>query len=103
MNNLLNFNFEDNDVEVIVYNNEPLFNARNVGFCLDMSESVIRDHTSKMNDKQVIKLTNAIISSSVGLIDTRKLNNFGENFLTESGVYKLILKSRKPEAEKFQD
>lgn len=33
----------------------------------------------------------------------RKLHNTGENFLTESGVYKLIFKSKKKEAEKFQD
>ena len=33
----------------------------------------------------------------------RKLKNRGENFLTESGVYKLIFKSHKEEAEKFQD
>lgn len=33
----------------------------------------------------------------------RKLNNAGENFLTESGVYKLAFKSRKPEAERFSD
>ena len=31
------------------------------------------------------------------------MNNAGENFLTESGVYKLIFKSRKKEAELFQD
>ena len=33
----------------------------------------------------------------------RKLNNAGENFLTESGVYKLTFKSQKKEAERFQD
>lgn len=33
----------------------------------------------------------------------RKLNNAGENFLTESGVYKLVFKSRKPNAEAFTD
>ena len=52
-----------------------------------------------MNDKQVIKLTN----SKIGITDFRKLVNRGENFLTESRVYKLIFKSRKQEAEKFQD
>ena len=31
------------------------------------------------------------------------MNNAGEKFLTESGVYKLVFKSRKPEAEKFSD
>lgn len=54
---------------------------------------------SKMNSKQVIKLTN----SNVKDIDFRKLHNTGENFLTESGVYKLIFKSHKKEAERFQD
>ena len=52
-----------------------------------------------MNKKQVIKVKN----SDVGLTDFRKLNNAGENFLTESGVYKLVFKSRKPDAEKFTD
>ncbi|MEG0366579.1 MAG: BRO family protein [Coprobacillus sp.] len=52
-----------------------------------------------MNKKQVIKLTN----SKIGNPDFRKLHNTGENFLTESGVYKLIFKSKKKEAEKFQD
>lgn len=52
-----------------------------------------------MNKKQVIKVKN----SDVGLTDFRKLNNAGENFLTESGVYKLVFKSRKPNAEKFTD
>ena len=53
----------------------------------------------KMNNNQVIKLTN----SEVKNIDFRKLNNRGENLLTENGVYKLIFKSTKKEAEKFQD
>ncbi len=59
----------------------------------------INDNLRTMNDKQVIKLTN----SKIGITDFRKLHNTGENFLTESGVYKLIFKSRKQEAEKFQD
>lgn len=50
-----------------------------------------------MNEKQVIKVTNFKVKD----IDFRKLHNTGENFLTESGVYKLILRSHKPEAEDF--
>ena len=41
-------------------------------------------------------------NSNVKDIDVRKLANRGENFLTESGVYKLIFKSDKKESEKFQ-
>ncbi len=52
-----------------------------------------------MNSKQVMKLTN----SKVAKYNFRKLHNTGENFLTESGVYKLVFKSHKPNAEKFTD
>ena len=41
-------------------------------------------------------------NSNVKDIDVRKLANRGENFLTESGVYKLIFKSDKKESEKSQ-
>ena len=52
-----------------------------------------------MNEKQVVKLTN----SKVAKYNFRKLHNTGENFLTESGVYKLVFKSHKPNAEAFTD
>jgi prophage antirepressor-like protein len=92
-------NFEGHNVEIIEVNGQILFNSNHVGICLDFADSTIRDHMSKMSDKHVIKLTN----SDVGLTNIRILNNAGENFLTESGVYNLIFKSRKPEAEKFQN
>ena len=91
--------FENHKVEVFELNGQVLFNPRHVGECLDLGESAVRMAIAEMNNKQVVKLTN----SDVNLIDIRKLNNAGENFLTESGVYKLIFKSRKPSAEKFQD
>lgn len=89
--------FEGHEVEVFDLNGEILFNPYHVGICLDMATGTVKDHMSKMNKKQVIKVKN----SDVGLTDFRKLNNAGENFLTESGVYKLVFKSRKPNAEKF--
>ena len=58
-----------------------------------------RQAMSRMNDKQVVKVKNSDVTN----IHIRKLNNAGENFLTESGVYKLVFKSRKPNAEKFTD
>ncbi len=91
--------FEQNEVEIIELNGEVLFNPRHVGKCLDITNSTVRDHISKMSDKQVKKLTNSNVEGT----HFRKLHNTGESFLTESGVYKLIFKSRKPEAEKFQD
>lgn len=89
--------FDGREVEVFEWNDKVLFNAKNVGDCLDIKN--VNDNISKMNEKQVIKLKN----SDIGKAEFRKLNNAGENFLTESGVYKLIFKSKKEEAEKFQD
>lgn len=99
MNELL-FNFEGKQVEVINFNGQALFNPYDVAECLDIKN--VRDNISNFNQNQVIKLTNKMISD-FHLTVIRKLNNVGENFLTESGVYKLIFKSRKPNAEKFQD
>jgi len=89
--------FEETTVEIFELNDVVYFNPRNVGECLGIVDvkSSIRD----FSDKQLKKLTN----SDVHTTHIRKLNNAGELFLTESGVYKLIFKSRKPNAEKFQD
>ena len=91
--------FENHNVEVFEWNGQVLFNPYHCGECLELAESSIRDAVRKMNDKQVIKLKNSDVVNS----NIRKLNNAGENFLTESGVYKLIFKSKKKEAERFQD
>ena len=91
--------FEGHKVEVFNYNGLVLFNPYHCGECLELADSSIRDAVRKMNDKQVVKLKNSDVVNS----NIRKLNNAGENFLTESGVYKLIFKSRKESAERFQD
>lgn len=94
-NNLLSF--EGHDVEVFKLDDVIYFNPRHVGKCLGLSDSAIRMAIKKMTSNQVMKLRN----SDVKQIDIRKLNNAGENFLTESGVYKLAFRSDKPEAERF--
>ena len=89
--------FDGNEVEVFNFKGMILFNPKHVAKCLDIKN--VNDNISRMNSKQVIKLKN----SDIGKTDIRKLNNAGENFLTESGVYKLIFKSKKENAERFQD
>nr|DAQ80578.1 MAG TPA: repressor domain protein [Inoviridae sp.] len=97
MNNLMIF--EKKQVEVFEWNGRVLFNPYHCGNCLELSESSVRNHLSKMNSKQAILLKNSDVRDK----DIRLLNNAGEKFLTESGVYKLIFKSKKAEAERFQD
>lgn len=95
MNKLMKF--ENYNVEVFEFKGKVLFNANHVADVLGIKN--VRENLREMSDKQLIKLNNSAVSNT----DIRKLNNAGENFLTESGVYKLIFKSRKKEAEKFQD
>lgn len=48
--------FEGHQVEVIEFDGQVLFNANHVAEILDVKN--VRDNISKMNEKQVIKLTN---------------------------------------------
>ena len=90
-------NFEGHPVEVLKLNGIVLFNPKDVAEILEIKN--VNDNLRRMTSRQVIKLKN----SDIGNTDFRKLNNAGESFLTESGVYKLIFKSRKPAAERFSD
>lgn len=89
--------FQGHEVEVFELNGVVLFNPYHVGICLDIAD--VKSSIRNFNDKQVVKVKN----SDVRTMHIRKLNNAGENFLTESGVYKLIFRSRKPNAEAFTD
>ena len=89
--------FENKHVEVFEWNGQVFFNPKHVAECLDIAD--VNSSIRNFNEKQVVKLTN----SKMHDMQFRKLHNTGENFLTESGVYKLIFKSHKPDAEKFQD
>lgn len=91
--------FEGHEVEVFELNGQALFNPYHVGECLELGNDAVRKAMSRMNNKQFVKVKNSDVTNS----NIRKLNNAGENFLTESGVYKLVFKSRKPNAEAFTD
>lgn len=90
--------FEGNEVEVFEFEGNVLFNPYHVASILGIKN--VRDNMSKMNETQVVKIK----FSSVGKTDNSAIPNIppsGRVFLTESGVYRLIFKSNKPNAEKF--
>lgn len=97
MNNIMIF--EGHKVEVFELYGQVLFNPYHVGECLELAESSVRNYLAKMNNKQAVKVKNSDVRDK----DIRKLNNAGEKFLTESGVYKLVFRSHKPNAEDFTD
>ncbi|MCB7335971.1 hypothetical protein LK536_27285 [Lachnoclostridium pacaense] len=91
--------FNGHEVEAFELDGRVYFNPYHVGECLELSDEAVRKAVSHMNGRQVRKLKNPDVTN----VHIRKLNNAGENFLTESGVFKLIFKSRKPNAEAFSD
>jgi len=91
--------FEGKEVEVFEFNGKVLFNPYDVGRCLELTDSSTRNHLQKMNDNQRIKLTQSIVLNK----DNLDIPTSGKVYLTESGVYKLIFKSRKKEAERFSN
>ena len=90
-------NFNGRNVEVFELNGQVLFNPKDVGEILEITD--VKSSIRNFSNKQIVKVKNSDVHS----MHFRKLNNAGENFLTESGVYKLVFKSRKPEAERFSD
>lgn len=98
MNNNLQI-FEGQEVEVFEFNGKVLFNPYDVGKCLELTDSAVRMSLRNMNGNQKIKLTQSIVNS----IDNLVIPTSGRVFLTESGVYKLVFQSRKPQAEKFSN
>ena len=95
------FDFKGNNVEVFVVDGKEYFNMTHVGNVLDIKN--IHDTTKNYNEFYKVKLTNEILENSgIDFSYTRKLNNFGEMFLTESGLYRVIFRSNKPQALEFQ-
>jgi prophage antirepressor-like protein len=88
--NLLVKTFEQNNITIYGTFDKPLFKAKDIGDLLGISDinSTIRDFTNKQK----------------GMHNMHTLGGKQETtMLTEQGLYKVILRSRKPIAVKFQD
>ena len=90
MNQLQNFNFSGQDVRVITINDEHWFVGKDVADILGYSNSrkALSDHVDD-EDKGVTKSDTLGGSQNITIIN-------------ESGLYSLILKSKKPEAKQFK-
>ncbi len=90
MNELQIFNYEAKDVRTVTIDNEPWWVAKDICDILEISNS--RDAIQRI-DSDDVGLTDII--DSIG-------RNQKSNIINESGLYALILQSRKPEAKKFK-
>lgn len=91
MTNLQLFNFNGNEVRTLLINNEPYFVGKDVAEVLGYKDKdkAVRQH---VRDKH--KLTRQISGSG----QSRNMT-----IISEPGLYSLIMKSKAPQAEAFQD
>lgn len=84
------FNYQGQQLRIVIKNNEPWFAANDVCELLDIRNS--RDALNRLDEDE---------KAAVGLTDAigREQNT---NIISESGLYALVLSSRKPEAKDFQ-
>jgi anti-repressor protein len=97
MSNLQLFAFNDLSVRVVPINNEPWFIAQDICNILDLSNVSKACKPLKDREKQVLNLQEMGITSSNDPDTTRLLA------VSESGLYRISMKCRKPQAEPFQD
>lgn len=87
--NVTNFNFQGNEVRIFNKNGNPMFVASDVAKVLGYSnpQKAVRDHCKGVND--------SFIPSNGG--------NQLAKIIPESDVYRLVMRSNLPDAERFQD
>jgi prophage antirepressor-like protein len=93
MNNLQIFKNENWEIQILDLKGKPFFEASKVAKCLGYEDAAkaIRQHC-----KGRVKYP---ISENTGL----GVRNIEKNFIPESDLYRLIMRSNLPNAEKFQD
>lgn len=91
------FNFKGNDVRVVTLAGEPWHVAADVCECLDLrpapSNGSYQNHYKRLAEDEL----------SLTTIRQPNGQNIRMKLISESGLYKLVLRSDKPEAKEFQD
>ena len=86
MNELQIYNFNDSEVRTVLINNEPWFVLKDVCFILELTNPTMV--AGRLDNDEVTKFNLGGLSGE-------------SNIVNESGLYKVIFQSKKPEAKKF--
>lgn len=94
-NNIQIFNFEEQEVRTIIIDGEPWFVGKDVATILGYSNTrkAIRDHVNDVNKRFMYE----------GEQNVPPTQNYNPIIINESGLYRLILRSKLPSAERFTD
>ena len=89
-NSIVPFQFDTNEIRVIVIDGEPWFVGKDI--CHVLEQPNISQVLLRLKDYE----------KGLHIVDTRG-GNQEMAIISESGLYRLVLTSRKPQAERFQD
>lgn len=96
MSDLIQFDFSAHSVRVIMMGDSPWFVAADVCDALGILNP--SDALKRLDDDEKMQVVDP---ATLALREGTKINNL-LNAVSESGLYSLILRSRKPEAKKFK-
>lgn len=100
MNELLKFEFQNNEsLECVELDGEPLFNPFSVGKCLEIVDGSVKNTLTHMDSEDIVDLKSENIKNHVTFNVTEDSPRL---WLRESGLYLFIFKSRKKEAKAFK-
>jgi prophage antirepressor-like protein len=113
------FNFNNSEVRVVQIEGNPWFVAKDVILCFGLTISSVGNHVTKLDEteKQVLRRTpwytpeykeskenkEKADSKNQLLTDLGGAKMSSISLISESGLYKLVMRSDKPEAKSFQD
>ena len=92
MENNKTFHFQGKNIQIKVLNNEPWFLAADIARALTVKDPSRMIEHARVKEQNVCKIMNRTNDVHREMI-----------FVDESGMYKILMKSKKPIAEKFQD
>ncbi|CCA61424.1 anti-repressor Ant [Diadromus pulchellus ascovirus 4a] len=100
------FSFDDNSVKMVGTLDQPWFRAKDVLKVLGYSEDkgIVKTHINKYVPDKYKKPLGAICQGGIrGVYHPINGNDAKEVYINEPGLYRLIMRSNKPNAQPFQD
>lgn len=101
MSNLTTFNFNDNQVRTVLIDDEPWFVASDITSILELTNTTMAVQSLDDDEYRVIgrgEMASLTLSSTEG----QKGGAQSMTLVNESGLYSLVMRSRKPEAKAFR-
>lgn len=99
------FNFTDKEIKIYGCIETPYFRGKEIAEILEYKEPTrsIRDLVRDKNKKSLKEIIDISGGGNLPLPENLNSNDLKSIYLTEAGLYELIMKSKMKEAIKFQD